>query len=175
MFRGSNVQCSEPIFNTQFVSGWPKFHAEMKSSMKPALTKFQLLTKHPSENKSLVLCTPTTGRTHQIRKHLALLGHPISNDPIYSDSLFLELTKEVQALETSTTDHAAVKDVFTKLQNKVETNMTVQQLGTGCEICGTKLYRDPKPQSLMIYLHALRYSEEGTFKFETVMPSWANF
>lgn len=32
---------------------------------------------------SLVRCTPRTGRTHQIRVHLAAAGHPIVGDEIY--------------------------------------------------------------------------------------------
>lgn len=32
---------------------------------------------------SLVLVTPKTGRTHQIRVHLAHAGHPIVGDPVY--------------------------------------------------------------------------------------------
>ncbi|KAL6232763.1 hypothetical protein BDW75DRAFT_232543 [Aspergillus navahoensis] len=38
-----------------------------------------------SEGYSIVHCLPLTGRTHQIRVHLQFLGHPISNDPIYSN------------------------------------------------------------------------------------------
>jgi tRNA pseudouridine synthase 9 len=34
---------------------------------------------------SIVHCLPLTGRTHQIRVHLQYLGHPVSNDPIYSN------------------------------------------------------------------------------------------
>ncbi|KAJ5257041.1 hypothetical protein N7478_013145 [Penicillium angulare] len=38
-----------------------------------------------SDGYSIVHCFPLTGRTHQIRVHLQFLGHPISNDPIYSN------------------------------------------------------------------------------------------
>ncbi|KAK5224575.1 DRAP deaminase [Exophiala xenobiotica] len=37
------------------------------------------------EGYSIVRCLPLTGRTHQIRVHLQFLGHPITNDPIYSN------------------------------------------------------------------------------------------
>jgi 23S rRNA pseudouridine1911/1915/1917 synthase len=32
---------------------------------------------------SLILCRLETGRTHQIRVHLASIGHPILGDPVY--------------------------------------------------------------------------------------------
>ena len=35
---------------------------------------------------SIVLCEPITGRTHQIRKHLRNLGHPIIGDTKYGDT-----------------------------------------------------------------------------------------
>ena len=38
-----------------------------------------------SDGYSIVQCLPLTGRTHQIRVHLQFLGHPITNDPIYSN------------------------------------------------------------------------------------------
>lgn len=37
------------------------------------------------EGYSIVHCAPLTGRTHQLRVHLQFLGHPITNDPIYSN------------------------------------------------------------------------------------------
>lgn len=38
-----------------------------------------------TDGYSIVHCLPLTGRTHQIRVHLQFLGHPITNDPIYSN------------------------------------------------------------------------------------------
>ncbi|MDR1390062.1 MAG: RluA family pseudouridine synthase [Treponema sp.] len=48
---------------------------------KASLTRFQLLLS--SGNYSVVEARPATGRTHQIRVHLASLGCPIVCDPVY--------------------------------------------------------------------------------------------
>lgn len=40
-----------------------------------------------------VECEPRTGRTHQIRVHLAERGHPIVGDPFYGDPAPLELSR----------------------------------------------------------------------------------
>ena len=37
-----------------------------------------------SNGTSVVLAKPITGRTHQIRVHLAWIGHPITNDTLYN-------------------------------------------------------------------------------------------
>lgn len=49
---------------------------------KEAITHFQVL-KRFKEN-TLVECVLETGRTHQIRVHMAYINHPIVNDPIYN-------------------------------------------------------------------------------------------
>jgi RluA family pseudouridine synthase len=46
-----------------------------------AVTRFSLLKK--GKSSSLVACFPETGRTHQIRVHLAELGFPILGDKLY--------------------------------------------------------------------------------------------
>jgi len=52
-----------------------------QTSGKPAKTLFRLLDGSPQT--SLLGCKLFTGRTHQIRVHLAWLGHPIVGDSVY--------------------------------------------------------------------------------------------
>ena len=49
---------------------------------KPALTGYKTIKSFASL-ASLVECRLATGRTHQIRVHLAALGHPVLGDPLY--------------------------------------------------------------------------------------------
>ncbi|KRN20051.1 hypothetical protein IV79_GL000714 [Pediococcus claussenii] len=48
-----------------------------------AITHYQVLSS--TNNRSLVQLDLETGRTHQIRLHLAAIGHPIIGDPLYSN------------------------------------------------------------------------------------------
>jgi RluA family pseudouridine synthase len=60
---------------------------------KPARTHFKLLER--LRRYSLVEAAPKTGRTHQIRVHLASSGNPIVCDPLYGDGqgIFLSEVK----------------------------------------------------------------------------------
>ena len=57
------------------------FVFECSPDGKPASTVIEPVKQ--LENRTLVRCTPKTGRTHQIRLHLKETGHPIVDDPIY--------------------------------------------------------------------------------------------
>jgi len=48
---------------------------------KPATTKFRVLERFGEF--TLVECSLLTGRTHQIRVHMAYIGHPVLGDPKY--------------------------------------------------------------------------------------------
>ena len=49
---------------------------------KPALTRYRTLRAWPT-SATLVECLLATGRTHQIRVHMASAGHPVVGDPVY--------------------------------------------------------------------------------------------
>ena len=46
-----------------------------------AITHFKVLERF--NNNTLIECKLETGRTHQIRVHMAYIGYPINNDPLY--------------------------------------------------------------------------------------------
>ena len=48
---------------------------------KRAVTHYR--TIEPLKNAALVECRLETGRTHQVRVHMAHIGHPLAGDPVY--------------------------------------------------------------------------------------------
>jgi 23S rRNA pseudouridine1911/1915/1917 synthase len=62
---------------------------------KRAVTHYALL--RPLDRAALVQCRLETGRTHQVRVHMASLGHPLVGDPVYgrSRSAHRELLKRL--------------------------------------------------------------------------------
>ncbi|MCF8106156.1 MAG: RluA family pseudouridine synthase [Desulfohalobiaceae bacterium] len=59
-----------------------------------ALTMFEVLFVFPGEAFSLLKVRIITGRTHQIRVHLAHLGHPILGDRTYGPARWAELHRK---------------------------------------------------------------------------------
>lgn len=50
---------------------------------KSALTEYEVLSHDPSSNISNLDVTISTGRLHQIRRHLEMIGFPVIGDPKY--------------------------------------------------------------------------------------------
>lgn len=53
---------------------------------KPAQTEYRLLSSNPETNTSILQVAIHTGRLHQIRRHLEMIGHPIMGDPRYGQN-----------------------------------------------------------------------------------------
>jgi tRNA pseudouridine32 synthase/23S rRNA pseudouridine746 synthase len=51
---------------------------------KPSQTRYCALPQLPCTSSSRVALEPLTGRTHQLRLHLAAIGHPILGDTLYA-------------------------------------------------------------------------------------------
>lgn len=50
---------------------------------KPALTRWQVIERDTVAQRTRVALEPVTGRSHQLRVHMASLGHPIVGDVFY--------------------------------------------------------------------------------------------
>lgn len=71
--------------NLPIIADWPnrplrKIDVE---SGKPSLTRYRLLAHDVFTDTSRVELEPVTGRTHQLRVHMAAIGHPILGDALY--------------------------------------------------------------------------------------------
>lgn len=53
---------------------------------KPSLTRWRTLIQDPATRTTRVELEPVTGRTHQLRVHLAAVGHAILGDALYADA-----------------------------------------------------------------------------------------
>jgi len=71
-------------------------------SGREARTRWRVLERYPAAGRAWLEVRPATGRTHQIRVHLASVGIPIEGDPVYGRRHTRETPLERPAL------HAAV-------------------------------------------------------------------
>jgi 23S rRNA pseudouridine1911/1915/1917 synthase len=54
----------------------------VRSGGRYAVTRYEVIERY--RGAALVYLYPLTGRTHQIRVHLASIGHPVLDDPVYA-------------------------------------------------------------------------------------------
>lgn len=72
--------------------------AIVRENGKPAVTHFKVLERYGKY--TLIECELETGRTHQIRVHMASIGHSLLNDPKYGAKKASPFTIKGQALHS---------------------------------------------------------------------------
>ena len=80
------IEPSAGTIDLPLICDWPNRPRQMvdHSIGKPATTHYVVLTRDAVVNRTRVGLTPITGRSHQLRVHLASLGHAIIADSLYA-------------------------------------------------------------------------------------------
>ncbi|EOY22575.1 hypothetical protein QUC31_007802 [Theobroma cacao] len=139
---------------------------------KVACTKFTRISTNGIH--SIVLCEPTTGRTHQIRVHLQCTGHPIANDMLYlSDNVVDRSTLGMTA------DRAAALSCscpVTSCENHNEEYKVSSEdfsIDPMCSHCPNLAPNGYNGHEEGLWLHCVRYSGPG-WVYECPYPDWAS-
>jgi len=75
------------VIDAPIAPDWPRRPLQrIDAAGKPSLTWWRLLATSTDRRASRLLLAPRTGRTHQLRVHLAAIGHPILGDALYGDA-----------------------------------------------------------------------------------------
>ncbi|CCH60438.1 hypothetical protein TBLA_0C06450 [Henningerozyma blattae CBS 6284] len=138
-----------------------------------ATTEFSLWKYSPKLDESIILCKPITGRTHQIRIHLARLGFPIINDPFFNINCtrFPKRTQFIIDNEDWRLNEN-LKLNFNEFMIEQDSQLDMRLNSKKCPECDAELWHDPDMKEMKLYLHAWKYEGLTDFPIETKLPSW---
>ena len=105
---------------------------EERDDAKLAITDYKVIAQN--ENLSLVIATPTTGRTHQLRLHFAHIGCPILADDLYGKPSDMISRHALHAYEL-TFEHPATNEsisvfveLFDDMKNIISENFNMEDI-----------------------------------------------
>ena len=80
------VEDDQGTINLPLICDWPNRPRQMVDQTigKPSTTHYTVLERDEKLRQTRVGLTPVTGRSHQLRVHMASLGHAITGDSLYS-------------------------------------------------------------------------------------------
>ena len=93
---------------------------------KNAITHFKVLERF--SNNTLVECILDTGRTHQIRVHMAYIGYPVNNDPLYGKGKCSEFGQMLHSYSIKLKHPRTGKELFYTVDAPKEFNEKLESL-----------------------------------------------
>lgn len=93
---------------------------------KDAITHFKVLERF--SNHTLIECILETGRTHQIRVHMAYIGYPVLNDPLYGKGKCSEFGQMLHSYSISFTHPRTEKKLSFEVEPPLEFQKKLEEL-----------------------------------------------
>jgi tRNA pseudouridine synthase 9 len=147
---------------------------ECSARGRASTSRFRFVAFDPATQTSLVCAEPETGRTHQLRLHLQLVGFPVANDYAYGGE-----DEFAPSLPPAAAAAAAADDDTDLLEEEEASSLSTasleQQVLASCAACAGKVGSGQKRPS-GISLHAFRFrlfeNQVQTMDFHTPLPRW---
>lgn len=93
---------------------------------KESITHFKVLERF--NNNTLIECLLETGRTHQIRVHMAYIGYPVNNDPLYGRGKATEFGQMLHSYSIKLTHPRTSKQLEFELEPPIEFKKKLEEL-----------------------------------------------
>jgi tRNA pseudouridine32 synthase/23S rRNA pseudouridine746 synthase len=103
------MEPAEGRVNLPLIVDWPnrpRQHVNHETG-RPAVTDWAVTAYGPGETR--VHLMPRTGRSHQLRVHMAETGHPILGDPLYASGAAADYPRLMLHAETLAFDHPVTR------------------------------------------------------------------
>lgn len=83
---GGLVDADVGEIDLPLAADWPNRPRQQVDRLagKPSLTRWRVLQRDPQRGTTRLALAPVTGRSHQLRVHLAAIGHAILGDELYA-------------------------------------------------------------------------------------------
>ncbi|KAK1736777.1 rhodanese-related sulfurtransferase [Skeletonema marinoi] len=151
---------------------------------KPSISRFRTLSYDQSSDLSIVAACPISGRGHQLRLHLQVIGYPIHNDVQYGGLMENEKKKQLLTMSVDAMLNASAKNL-TCLREESVSSEEAESAIKMCLCCSDgragveTSYKDYQllGAGQAIDLHAAQYcidsGNEHKANFVTDLPHWA--
>lgn len=151
----------------------------IRSDGKPSRSLFKFLAYDSTNDRSLIACCPVTGRGHQLRVHLQLIGFPIHNDVEYGGLVPEEARRKQIAESTQAMLSASSSTETCRKLESINDDESSAAVRLGASVKGAEGIHSSFSSSHLlggghiIDLHAFKYRIDTEVEVGTELPPWA--